>query len=85
MNLCRIFYIALEKGQGRIGYISIFQLLTLFQVVAFNCILMSLSRPVLVQDTARVKGFCIRSVWMSFPTLVYYVEPHRPFIWASIP
>ena len=43
MVLCRTFYTAPEQGQGpeqghgRMGYIPIFQVLKLFQVVCFSC------------------------------------------------
>ena len=48
-----------EQGQGRIGYVPIFQVLKLFQVVCFNDISMAFRCPVLASDTASVNGFCI--------------------------
>ena len=59
MVLCRTFHTASEQGQGRMGYVPIFQVLKLFQVVCFNDISMAFRCPVLVQDTASVNGFCI--------------------------
>ena len=40
-------------GRGRMGYVPIFQVLKLFQVVCFNCISMVFRCP------ACVNGFCI--------------------------
>ena len=48
-----------EQGQGRMGYVPIFHILKLFQVVCFNCISMDFKCPVLDQNTARVNGLCI--------------------------
>ena len=36
-----------EQGQGRMGYVPIFQVLKLFQVVCFNCISIAFRCPVL--------------------------------------
>ena len=60
MSLCRTFHTAPEQGQRRMGFVPIFQVLKLFQVVCFNDILMSLRYP--VPDTAGVNSFCILSV-----------------------
>ena len=57
MVLCRTFHTAPEQGKrpeqgrGRMGYIPIFQVLKLFQVVCFNDISMAFRCPVLVPDT----------------------------------
>ena len=48
-----------EHGQGRMGYVPIFQVLKLFQVVCFNDISMVFRCSVLAPDTANVNGFCI--------------------------
>ena len=48
-----------EHGQGRMGYVPIFQVLKLFQVVCFNGISMAFRCSVLAPDTASMKGFCI--------------------------
>ena len=48
MVLWRTFRTAPEQGQWRIGYIPIFQLLKLFQVVCFNDISVAFRCPVLV-------------------------------------
>ena len=56
-----------EQGQGRMGYVPIFQVLKLFQVVCFNDISMAFRCPVLAPDTASVNGFCIISVLVSVP------------------
>ena len=58
--LCRTFHFAPqqgqgqgpEQGQGRMGYVAIFQVLKLFQVVGFNDISMAFRCPVLAPDTA---------------------------------
>ena len=57
MVLRRAFHIAPEQGQGRMGYVPIFQVLKLFQVVCFNDISMAFRCPVLAPDTASVSGF----------------------------
>ena len=62
MVLRRTFHTAPEQGQGRMGYVPIFQDLNLFQVVCFNDISMAFRCPVLVPDTASVNGFCMISV-----------------------
>ena len=68
MALCRTIHTAPEQGQepkqeqGRKGYVPIFQVLRLFQVVCFNDISMAFRCPVLVPDTTSVNGFCIISV-----------------------
>ena len=59
MILRRTFHIAPDQGQGRIGYVPIFQVLKLLQVVCLNDISMAFGCPVLVPDTASVNGFCI--------------------------
>ena len=41
------------------GYVPIFQVLKLFQVVCFNDISMAFRCPVLAPDTASMNGFCI--------------------------
>ena len=62
MVLRGIFYTAPEQEQGpeqgqeRMGYIPIFQVLKLFQVVCFNDISMVFRCPVLAPDTASVNG-----------------------------
>ena len=38
--ILRTFHIAPEQGQGKMGYVPIFQVLKLFQVVCFNDISM---------------------------------------------
>ena len=54
----RTFHIAPEQGQGpvqgqgRMGYVPIFQVLKLLQVVYFNDISMVFKCPVLAPDTA---------------------------------
>ena len=48
-----------EQGQGRMGYIPIFHVLKLFQVVCFNDTSMASKCPVLAPDTASGNGFCI--------------------------
>ena len=48
-----------EQGQGRIGYVLIFQVLKLFQVVCFDDTSMAFRCPVLDPDTDSVNGFCI--------------------------
>ena len=60
MVLRRTFHIAPEQkqGQGRMGYVPIFQVLKLFQVVCFNWISMAFRCPVLAPDIASVNGFC---------------------------
>ena len=70
MVLCRTFHTTPEQGQGRMGYLPIFQVLKLFQAVCFNCISMALRCPVLVPDTASVKGFCTISMPVLVPVLV---------------
>ena len=62
MVLCRTFHTAPEQGQGRMGYVPIFGVLKLFQVVCFKCISMAYRCPVLVLDTASVKDFCTISL-----------------------
>ena len=57
----RTFHTAPEQEQGRMGYVPIFQVLKLFQVVCFNCISMAFRCPVVVPDTS-VNDFCIISV-----------------------
>ena len=47
-----------EQRQGRMGYVPIFQVLKLFQVVCFNDISMAFWCPVLAPDTASVNAFC---------------------------
>ena len=65
MILCRTFHTASkqeqvpEQGQERMGYVLIFQLLKMFQMVCFNSISMAFRCPVQVTDTASVKGFRI--------------------------
>ena len=49
------------------GYVIIFQVLKLFQVVCFNGNSMVFRHPVLVPDTASVKGFCIISAPVPVP------------------
>ena len=55
MVLGRTFHTASEQGQGpeqgqrRMGYVPVFQVLKLFQVVCFNCISMAFRCPVLVR------------------------------------
>ena len=51
-----------EQGQGRMGYVPIFQVLKLLQVVCFNDISMTSRCPVLVPDATSVNDFCIISV-----------------------
>ena len=63
----RTFHTAPEQGQGRIGYVPIFQVLKLFQVVSFNCISIAFRCPVPVPDTASVNGFYIISVPVPVP------------------
>ena len=63
MVLRRTFHIAPEQGQGRIGYVPIFQVLKLFQVVCFNDISMAFRCPALASDTASVNGFYIILDW----------------------
>ena len=48
MVIRRAFRIApeQEQGQGRMGYVPIFQVLKLFQVVCFNCISVAFRCPV---------------------------------------
>ena len=68
--LCRTFHTAPEQrqgpeqgqGQGRMGYVPIFQVLKLFQVTCFNCISMAFRCLALVPDTPSVNGFCITLV-----------------------
>ena len=67
MILRRTFHIAPEQGQGRMGYVPIFQVLKLFQVVCFNDISMAFRCSVLAPDTASVNGFCIIQVPVPVP------------------
>ena len=67
MVLRRTFHITREQGQGRMGYVPVFQVLKLFQVVCFNDISMAFRCPVLALDTASVSGFCIISVPVPVP------------------
>ena len=63
MILRRTFHIAPEQGQepeqgqGRMGYVPIFQVLKLFQVVCFNDISMAFRCSVLAPDTTSVNSF----------------------------
>ena len=59
MVLCRTFHTAPKQWQGRMGYVPIFQVLKLFQVVCSNGISMAFRCSFLVRDTASVKGFCM--------------------------
>ena len=47
-----------EQGQGRMGYVPIFQVLKLSWVVCFNDFSMAFRGPVLAPDTASVNSFC---------------------------
>ena len=65
-----------EQGQGRMGYIPIFQVLKLFQVVCFNDISMA--------DTANVNGFCIMSVQVPVPVPISEtVSVNTPLVKAT--
>ena len=70
MLLRGAFHTAPEQGQGRMGYVPIFQVLKLFQVVCFNCISMAFTCLVLIPDTASVNGFCIILVPVPVPSPV---------------
>ena len=76
MVLRGIFYTAPEQEQGpeqgqeRMGYIPIFQVLKLFQVVCFNDISMAFRCPVLAPDTASVNGICIILILVPVPVHV---------------
>ena len=70
MVLRRTFHTAPEQGQGRMGYVPIFQVLKLLQVVCFNDISMAFRFPVLAPDTASVNCFYIISVLALVPLLV---------------
>ena len=75
MVLCITFHTAPEQEQGpeqrqgSMGYVSIFQVLKLFQVVCLNCISMVFRCSVLVPDTAIVNSFCILLVSVPVPVL----------------
>ena len=62
MVLRRTFHTVPEQGQGRKGYVPIFQGTELFQVMCFNDISITFRCLVLVPDTASVNSFCIISV-----------------------
>ena len=70
MVLRRTFQTAPEQGQGRMGYVPIFQGLKLFQVVCFNEFSMAFRCLVIVPDTARVNGFYIISAPVFVPVPV---------------
>ena len=63
-----------EQGKGRMGYVLIFQVLKLFQVVCFNDISMVFKCAVLAPDTASVNGFYIISV----PVLALFRSRRQP-------
>ena len=54
MISCRTFHTAAVQAQGRMGYIPIFQVLKLFQVMCFNDISMAFMCSVPATDTASV-------------------------------
>ena len=76
MDLRGTFHTAPEQGQGpgqgqgRMGYVPIFQILKLSQVVCCNDISMAFRCPVLAPDTASVNGFCMISVPVPVPVPV---------------
>ena len=65
--LRRTFHTAHEQGHGRMGYVPIFQVLKLFQVVFLNDISMAFRCPVLTPEPASVNGFCIIQVTVQVP------------------
>ena len=79
----RTFHTAPEQGQGRLGYVLIFQVLKLFQVVCFNDISMDFRCSVLASDTASVNGFYIISVPAPVPETASVNTPLE-FFWINL-
>ena len=59
-------------GTGKNRLCAHFQVLKPFQVVCFNYISIAVRCPVLVPDTASVKGFCIISVRVPVPSTSHH-------------
>ena len=70
MVLCRTFHTTPEQGQKRMGYLPIFQVPKVFQVVCFTGISMAFRCLVLVPNITSVKGFRILSALVSVTAIV---------------